>query len=80
MTCLRMNFTLTCLLPADCLPCLWCLRPARFSLAAIAVAREGSETVVFLSSLAMGSNGFASGQFWLALGLGVVSGSCGVLA
>jgi len=31
-----------------------------FSLAAIAVAREGSETVVFLSSLAMGSNGFAS--------------------
>lgn len=43
-----------------------------FSLAAIAVAREGSETVVFLSSLAMGSNGFASGQFWLALGLGVV--------
>jgi high-affinity iron transporter len=43
-----------------------------FSLAAIAVAREGSEMVVFLSSLAMGSNGFASGQFWLALGLGVV--------
>lgn len=43
-----------------------------FSLAAIAVAREGSETVVFLSSLAIGSDGFASGQFWLALGLGVV--------
>lgn len=43
-----------------------------FSLAAIAVAREGSETVVFLSSLAMGSNGFASAQFWLALALGVV--------
>ncbi|MDO8768078.1 MAG: FTR1 family protein [Burkholderiaceae bacterium] len=43
-----------------------------FSLAAIAVAREGSETVVFLSSLAMGSNGLASGQFWLALGLGVI--------
>ncbi|NMM36542.1 MAG: FTR1 family iron permease [Glaciimonas sp.] len=43
-----------------------------FSLAAIAVAREGSETVVFLSSLAMGSNGFASTQFWLALGLGVI--------
>lgn len=43
-----------------------------FSLAAIAVAREGSETVVFLSSLAMGGNGFASGQFWLALGLGVI--------
>lgn len=43
-----------------------------FSLAAIAVAREGSETVVFLSSLAMGTNGFASMQFWGALGLGVV--------
>lgn len=43
-----------------------------FSLAAIAVAREGSETVVFLSSLTMGSNGFSSGQFWLALALGVV--------
>ena len=43
-----------------------------FSLAAIAVAREGSETVVFLSSLAIGSDGFASSQFWLALGLGVV--------
>lgn len=43
-----------------------------FSLAAIAVAREGSETIVFLSSLAMGSNGFASAQFWLALALGVV--------
>lgn len=43
-----------------------------FSLAAIAVAREGSETVVFLSSLAMGSNGFVSAPFWLALGLGAV--------
>lgn len=43
-----------------------------FGLAAIAVAREGSETVVFLSSLAMGSNGFASAPFWLALGLGTV--------
>lgn len=42
-----------------------------FSLAAIAVAREGSETVVFLSSLAMSKSGFASAQFWLALGLGV---------
>lgn len=41
-----------------------------FSLAAIAVAREGSETVVFLSSLAMGIHGFASLQFWLALALG----------
>ncbi|MEO5659340.1 MAG: FTR1 family protein [Polaromonas sp.] len=43
-----------------------------FFLAAIAVAREGSETVVFLSGLATGSNGFASGQFWLALGLGTL--------
>lgn len=43
-----------------------------FSLAAIAVAREGSETVVFLSSLATGSEGLASGAFWLALALGVV--------
>lgn len=43
-----------------------------FSLVAIAVAREGSETVVFVSSLAMGSNGFASASFWLALGLGAV--------
>lgn len=43
-----------------------------FWLAAIAVAREGSETVIFLSSLAMGSHGFASGRFWLALALGVV--------
>lgn len=43
-----------------------------FSLAAIAVAREGSETVVFLSSLAMGSNGFASATFWYALGLGLL--------
>jgi high-affinity iron transporter len=41
------------------------------SLAAIAVAREGSETVVFLSSLATGSNSLASPAFWLALGLGV---------
>ncbi|MDP3842864.1 MAG: FTR1 family protein [Oxalobacteraceae bacterium] len=43
-----------------------------FSLAAIAVAREGSETVVFVSSLAMGGNGFASASFWLALGLGAL--------
>ncbi|MCW5259417.1 FTR1 family iron permease [Verminephrobacter eiseniae] len=43
-----------------------------FSLAAIAVAREGSETVVYLSSLAMGENGFASPRFWLASALGVV--------
>lgn len=43
-----------------------------FSLAAIAVAREGSEAVVFVSSLAMGSSGFASASFWLALGLGAV--------
>jgi high-affinity iron transporter len=41
-----------------------------FWLATIAVTREGSEAVVFLSSLAMGSEGFASGQFWLALLLG----------
>lgn len=41
-----------------------------FSLAAIAVAREGSETVVFLSSLATGGDGFASRQFWLAVALG----------
>lgn len=45
---------------------------AVFSLAAIAVAREGSETVVFLSSLAAGRDGLASGVFWLALGLGVL--------
>lgn len=43
-----------------------------FSLAAIAVAREGSETVLFVSSLAMGGNGFASASFWLALGLGAL--------
>lgn len=43
-----------------------------FSLAALAVAREGSETVVFLSSLAMGESGFASPQFWAAFTLGVV--------
>lgn len=42
------------------------------SLAAIAVAREGSETVVFLSSLVSGSNSLASPAFWLALGLGVL--------
>lgn len=41
-------------------------------LAAIAVAREGSETVVFLSSLATGNNGLASSTFWMALGLGVL--------
>lgn len=43
-----------------------------FWLAAIAVAREGSETVVFLSSLAMGGSGFASLDFWLALVLGLL--------
>lgn len=43
-----------------------------FALAAIAVAREGSETVVFVSSLAMGGNSFASASFWLALGLGAL--------
>lgn len=43
-----------------------------FSLAAIAVAREGSETVVFLSSLATGSKGLGSSSFWMALALGVV--------
>ncbi len=42
------------------------------SLAAIAVAREGSETVVFLSSLVTGSNSLASPAFWMALGLGVL--------
>lgn len=42
------------------------------SLAAIAVAREGSETVVFLSSLATGSNSLASPTFWVALALGVL--------
>lgn len=43
-----------------------------FSLAAIAITREGSEAVLFLSSLATGSSGFGSGSFWLALGLGVL--------
>lgn len=42
------------------------------SLAAIAVAREGSETVVFLSSLVSGSNSLATPAFWIALGLGVL--------
>ena len=42
------------------------------SLAAIAVAREGSETVVFLSSLVSGSKSLASAAFWVALGLGVL--------
>lgn len=42
-----------------------------FTLAAIAVAREGSETVVFLSSLAAGG-GWGSRSFWLALALGVL--------
>jgi high-affinity iron transporter len=46
-----------------------------FSLAAIAVAREGSETVVFLSGLAMGAQGVASLQFWVALVLGVLLAS-----
>ncbi|WP_342621098.1 FTR1 family protein [Rhodoferax sp. GW822-FHT02A01] len=41
------------------------------ALAAIAVAREGSETVVFLSSLANGSS-LASPAFWIALSLGVL--------
>ena len=43
-----------------------------FTLAAIAVTREGSEAVVFISSLAMGSSGFASISFWFALVLGFV--------
>lgn len=43
-----------------------------FSLAAIAITREGSEAVLFLSSLATGSSGFGSSSFWLALGLGVL--------
>lgn len=43
-----------------------------FTLAAIAVTREGSEVVLFLSSLATGSSGFGSSSFWLALGLGVL--------
>lgn len=43
-----------------------------FTLAAIAVTREGSEAVLFLSSLATGSNGFGSSVVWLALGLGVL--------
>jgi high-affinity iron transporter len=42
-----------------------------FGLAAIAVAREGSETVLFLGSLASSAQGLAGGSFWLALGLGV---------
>ena len=41
------------------------------SLAAIAVTREGSEAVVFLSSLATGGHGTASGGFWAAVGLGL---------
>ncbi len=41
-------------------------------LAGLAVAREGSETVVFLSSLATGSNDFSSPTFWTALALGVL--------
>lgn len=43
-----------------------------FSLAAIAVTREGSEAVLFLGSLATGASGLGSSTFWLALGLGVV--------
>ena len=43
-----------------------------FSLAAIAVAREGSETVVFLTSLASGDQGWASRPFWMALVLGLL--------
>lgn len=42
------------------------------SLAALAVAREGSETVVFLSSLLSGTNSLTSPAFWMALGLGVL--------
>lgn len=42
------------------------------SLAAIAVAREGSETVVFLSSLVTGTEGLASAAFWIAIALGVL--------
>ena len=40
------------------------------TLAGIAVAREGSETVVFLGGLLRGGAGFASAEFWLALILG----------
>lgn len=43
-----------------------------FALAAIAVAREGSETVLFLGSLASSGPGLHGGSFWLALVLGVV--------
>jgi len=42
------------------------------ALAGIAVAREGSETVVFLGGLVHGSAGFASPEFWLALVLGLL--------
>ena len=42
------------------------------TLAAIAVAREGSETVVFLSSLATGSNSLLSAPFWIAIALGML--------
>ena len=38
-----------------------------FALAAVAVAREGSETVVFLTGLATGAEGFGSPNFWLAV-------------
>lgn len=41
-----------------------------FVLSAIAVAREGSETVVFLSGLATGADGIRSLHFWLAVLLG----------
>ena len=40
------------------------------ALAGIAVAREGSETVVFLGGLLHSGAGFASVDFWLALVLG----------
>lgn len=43
-----------------------------FALSAIAITREGSEAVLFLSSLVTGGGGWGSGSFWLALGLGVL--------
>lgn len=42
------------------------------ALALIAVAREGSETVLFLSGLASGPQGVASVAFWGAIGAGLV--------
>ncbi|MBK7004242.1 MAG: FTR1 family protein [Burkholderiales bacterium] len=43
-----------------------------FALAAIAITREGSEAVLFVSSLASGGSGWGSDAFWLALALGVL--------